>query len=152
MCFRPADQATTIVAAAYNGPVYMRSGRRIPTERSKFTELLGGGRPDESNISSDACDANVISAWICFNTEIQTFRYEPGSTYDDLHQHVVSEMGLSPRADLHVNVWSASEATDGQAYHEIVQTLGNATELPSNATYYDVEHTASKKQKNSDKL
>jgi peptide-methionine (R)-S-oxide reductase len=148
ICFRRADDPTKIEPAGYNGPIYMRSGRRIPTERSKFTELLGGERPDEHISETDV----RLSAWLCFNTGIQTFRYRSGSSYDDLHQHVCGEMGLGPRTDLRVNIWTESGAEDDQIGHEVLQIRGNMTEIPEDATCFDVEHMASKKQKNSDKL
>ena len=109
---------------------------------------MGGGRPD----TSLGLDGEGLGAWVCLNTEISAYQFLPGAKYEDLHQHLVSEMGLGPRADLRVHVWSEAPTADGEVGHEVVQIRGNTAELPAHATCFDVEHDGSKKQKNSDRL
>lgn len=131
----------------YNGPVYMFSGRRIPTERSTFAQLQGGAAPA----------AHIGIAWVCFNTELCAFQFESEksesgntkrATFQDLCEDMCSEFGLPPPLKARLLLKSTEEVAcekmpiEGQMLNQ---------DLPD-VHYFDIEHSASKKQKNSNKL
>lgn len=140
LSFRPQSDPEMIERSRYTGPVYMRSGRRVPTERSRFTQLEGGQRPSTQDPAEDAS-----RVWVCFNTELHEYVHPKGTTYEALRQHFVGALGLSTDAEVMLKLHDDGEET-------LMPLQGNMRELPEEATYFDLEHIGSQKKGNSDKL